>query len=191
MLIDAESFDYEERKMLIKELFFGGNYREGIREATIAMSNLSSFPEKSKYYLSFCKLAAMGYRKIGNFTSAVETINRGIKFVTDRSLSDHSPKWKLELAILHVNLGAVYDSAGCHVQAIDECVCAGGIFEELNDYHHLMMVYETELVSFLTVGNYDEAREIMREMELLSAKHNIRIDQNILFNYSKAMEEAK
>ena len=191
MPIDIEDYGYEERKMLIKEMFADGKYREGIREAVVAMGNLASFPEKGRYYLSFCKLAAMGYRKIGNYISAVETIKRGIKYVSEHSANDHSPHWNSELAILHMNLGAIYDSMGYQAKAIEECVFAGRIFEELNDYYHLMMVYETALVSFFAVGNYDKARETMRKMKLLSTAHEVIINPNVLEMYSNEMEETK
>lgn len=191
MPIEIEDYYFEEQKMQIREFYSDGLYIEGIKAAVVTLSNLSTASLREKYYVSFCKLLAMGYRKTGKTKLALDVINKGISFVTTKLDNDSSAQWNSELATLYMNLGVIYENTGNHIGAVDSYSRAMRIFEENEDFNHLMMAFETILGTYVSFGRYIEANETITKMKLLSSAHYVALDENMIHNYEQKLEENK
>lgn len=186
---DIDEIFMQDRMMLIKELYAEDDYRSGIIEARTAIDNLTGQGERYKFYIPLCKLLSMGYRKWGKSNLALSTINDAIIFATNELAKDHSSLWEKEIAILHVNKGTIYDSIGNQIAALNEFFLAESVFEKLEDFDHLALLYQTMAGTYIASKRFDEAEETLKKLRKLPCFYKKFVNQQIIQAYLNEIKE--
>lgn len=189
MPVEIEEFYMKEKIQLIKELYAENNFKEGIGEARATIDGLFRKELRFKYYIPLCKLLSLGYRKCNKPKQAIQVINEAIDFSMRQFKETGQLSWKKEFAILHVNKGVIYESSENYIGAMEEYCFAKPIFEELKDYDHLVLLYQTMVGTFISTQSYNKAKDFIHKIKALSTQYDLNIDCQILEAYCRTIKE--